>query len=624
MVSKATFLENIRHSLAHLLATAVLKKFPDAKLGIGPTIENGFYYDFLLPRTLAPEDLKEFEKTMRELTKQNLVFEGKKVSAVEAKKIFRNQPFKLDLIKEFAKEEKQLTIYETKSVDPSPRRDDTNPPSRGRSEDNSKSSKLKAKSYFLDLCRGGHVENTSEIPADAFMLDKIAGAYWRGNEKNPQLQRVYGLAFNDKKELDEYLKLREEAEKRDHKILGKKLGLFIFSPEVGPGLPLYMPAGTIIRDEILNYITQLKKVRNYSFVWTPHLAKKALYVKSGHLGKYDAMLPAIKADGEELIIKPMNCPHHFEIYNSKPRSYRDLPLRIAENATDYRNEKSGELNGLFRVRSLTQDDTHHIVRHDQIASEIDIILGLTKEAYEKFGFKNYRVDISTWDPKQPKKYFGAKKLWDEAESALVAGAKRWGAQYEVVPGEAAFYGPKIDVRVEDVLGRSWQLTTVQLDYNQPENFNMTYVGEDGKPRRPAVIHAAILGSIDRFMGIVIEHFAGAFPLWLAPVQVTVLPVSEKFSEYGKKVHEALLEAGIRAELGGANESLGKRIRAAEIMKIPYILVVGEKEEKNGTVNVRHYRRGSSFGKPSEDKQEGEVKTEELVEKIKSEIEKRTL
>jgi len=592
-------LDNIRHSLAHLLAAAVLKKFPKAQLGVGPVIENGFYYDFLLPRSLTPADLEEFEKTMRELIKQNLPFSGKKITGAAAKKMFRGQKFKLDLIKQFVKEKQSLTAYAILQ------------PGSGQ-----------AGTIFTDLCRGGHVKNTKEISPDAFKLTKTAGAYWRGDEKKPQLQRIYGLAFSTKKELDEYVKMQEEAEKRDHKILGRQLKLFTFSPLVGSGFPMYMPRGAHVRTAILNYMTQLKVARGYSFVWTPHLAKEELYVKSGHLGKYDSMLPAIQTEDERLVVKPMNCPHHFEIYKSEPHSYRDLPLRIAENTTDYRNEKSGELNGLFRVRSLTQDDTHHIVRHDQIASEIDLILGLTKEVYGTFGFKNYRVDISTWDPKQPKKYFGTEKLWDEAEKALVAGAKRWGAPYEVVPGEAAFYGPKIDVRVEDALGRSWQLTTVQLDYNQPENFDLTYVGEDGKPHRPAVIHAAILGSIDRFMGIVIEHFAGAFPVWLAPVQAVILPVSEKYLAYAKKVFKEMTDGGIRVELGDANETLGKRIRVAEMQKIPYILVVGEKEENNKSVNVRW--RGQPSSARATAGEEGEMKIEKLVEKIGQEIAERVI
>ncbi len=581
-------IDAIRHSLAHLLAAAVLKEFPDAKLGIGPTIDNGFYYDFELSRSLTPDDLKTFEKSMKKMIGGKLPFSGTQVSADEAKELFKTQPFKLELIEEFAKDGKELTIYKTSDV-------------------------------FMDLCRGGHVENTSEISADAFTLERIAGAYWRGDENKPQLQRIYGLAFGTKDELDAYLAMRAEAEKRDHKMLGKKLSLFTFAPEIGSGLPLYMPKGNIVREELLRYITELKKAHGYSFVWTPHLAKKALYMRSGHLGKYDAMLPPIKTDdGEEFVLKPMNCPHHFNIYNAEPKSYKDLPFRIAENATDYRNEKSGELNGLFRVRSLTQDDTHHVIRHDQIASEIDMILGITREIYEKFAFKNFHVEISVRDPKNKEGYFGTDTMWNDAESALIEAAKRWGAPYKIAEGEAAFYGPKIDIRVEDAIGRTWQLTTVQLDYNQPENFDMTYIDDKGQKVRPAVIHAALLGSVDRFMGIIIEQFAGAFPVWLAPVQATILPVGEKFSAYGKKAQEQLVAAGIRAELSEATESLGKRIREAETMKIPYVVVVGEKEEAAGTVNFRDRKAATK------ESEQTEMKLEEFVAHVMKEIADRTL
>ena len=606
MAKKSTLsnIENVRHSLSHLLAAAVLNKFPKAKLGIGPVIENGFYYDFLLPRTLTPDDLKDFEKTMRNFIKQEVPFSGKKITLAEAKKLFKDQPFKLELIKEYAKEKKPITIYTTGEA----------PKKAGPKFLNSIFYILNSKFFFIDLCAGGHVKNTKEINPDAFKLDKIAGAYWRGSEKNPQLQRIYGLAFQTKKELDNYLKLLEEAQKRDHKVLGRRLKLFIFSPEVGPGLPLYTPRGTIIRNEILKYITKLKTDHDYSFVWTPHLAKEALYVKSGHLGKYEAMLPAIQTEDERLIVKPMNCPHHFEIYLSEPRSYRDLPFRIAENATDYRNEKSGELNGLFRVRSLTQDDTHHVVRHDQIISEIDMIFGITKEVYKTFGFKKFRVRVSTRGDKNKEKYFGNDKLWKTAESALLKAVKRWGVPYFVGVGEAAFYGPKIDILVEDVLGREWQLSTIQLDYFQPENFDMTYVNEKGKKARPAVLHVAILGSFDRFFGILIEHFAGAFPLWLSPTQAEIINVGSAQRKYAKEVYEKLAGVGVRAKLSDENLTVSKRIREAEIMKTPYILVVGEKEVASGTVNVRHYRRG----------QEGEVKIEKLSENILAEIKNKTI
>lgn len=549
-------LDQMRHSLSHLLAAAVLKKFPDAKLGIGPVIENGFYYDFELPQSLTPDDLKEFEKTIKEFIKGKLPFSSKTISIKKAQEIFRGQKFKLDLIEEFAKIDKEVSIYYTGDI-------------------------------FFDLCRGGHVKNTGEIPTDAFALTHIAGAYWRGSEKNPQLQRIYGLAFSSKTELEEYLRMLEEAKKRDHKLLGKQLRLFTFSPLVGSGLPLYLPNGMVVREEIFRYITELKREQNYRFVWTPHLAKEDLYRKSGHLGKYDAMLPAIVTDEDErLVIKPMNCPHHFEIFNSEPHSYRNLPYRIAENATDYRNEKSGELNGLLRVRSLTQDDTHHFVRHNQIASEIDMIIGLIERVYKTFGFKNFRARISTRGKENKEKFFGNDVAWDSAEQSLVTAVKRLGLSYFIGEGEAAFYGPKIDILVKDALGREWQLSTVQLDYVQPENFDMTYTSEDGKAERPAVLHVAILGSLDRFFGIIIEHFGGAFPVWLSPVQTRILAVSEKQQQFAEKIFETLKSHGIRAELADANETLGKRIREAELMKIPYILVVGEKEVRNNSVTMR--------------------------------------
>ena len=469
---------------------------------------------------------------------------------------------------------------------------------------------------FSDLCRGGHVKNTSEIPADAFKLDKIAGAYWRGDEKNPMLQRVYGLAFGSKQELDDYLTMRAEAEKRDHKKLGPQLDLFTFSPLVGSGLPLFLPKGFVIKDELEKFIRAEKEKRGYAFVWIPHMAKTALYKKSGHLGKYDAMMPIMKnADGEEYVLKPMNCPHHFEIYNSRPHSYKDLPFRIAENTTVYRNEKSGELSGLTRVKSITQDDTHHMVRHDQIDSEIKMILSLTDEVYKTFGFGDYRVQISVHDPRHPEQYFGDNALWNKSEKILIEAVKMWGRPYVVEEGEAAFYGPKIDIMVKDSIGRTWQLTTIQLDFNQPENFDMQYTDEKGLKARPAVLHVAVLGSTERFMGILIEHFAGAFPLWLAPVQTIVLPVSDKFSAYGKSVQDALVARGIRSELDDANESLGKRIRTAEVMKIPYVIVVGEKEERAGTVN---FRTRSSEEKTTE------MKLGEFIEKLEREIREKTL
>jgi len=549
-------IDAIRHSLSHLLAAAVLKKFSDAKLAIGPTIENGFYYDFLLPRSLTPEDLKEFEKGMRRLLEQNLQFSGKPVTAAEAKRQFKDQPFKLELIEEFSKEGKELTVYKTGEI-------------------------------FFDLCRGGHVKNTREIPTDAFKLDKLAGAYWRGDEKNPMLQRIYGLAFCSREQLDAHLAMRAEAEKRDHKKLGQELDLFTFSELVGAGLPLFLPKGAWILSELTRFIREEKGRLGYTFVTIPHIARAAIYRKSGHLGKYDAMMPLMKdAQGDEYAIKAMNCPHHFEIFNARPHSYRDLPFRIAETTTVYRNEKSGELSGLVRVKSLTQDDTHHVITNDQIASEMEMILGLMDRVYKVFQFHDYRVQVSIRDPKTPEKYFGDDALWKKSEAILIAAVKRWGRPYVVEEGEAAFYGPKIDIMVKDSIGREWQLTTVQLDFSQPENFHLRYTGEDGNEHAPAVIHAAILGSLERFFGILIEHYAGAFPVWLSPVQVVVIPVADRHVASCRKIAKELGLGGIRVRVADSSDTVGYKIRRAEKEKIPYMIVFGDKEKKTKKLQVR--------------------------------------
>jgi threonyl-tRNA synthetase len=578
-------IEHIRHSLAHLLAAAVLKEFPDAKLAIGPVIENGFYYDFELPRSLAPEDLATFEKTMRKLAAGHLPFSGKKVNVQEAKKIFKNQPFKLELIDELEGKGEDISIYETGTV-------------------------------FSDLCRGGHVENTSEIPLDAFKLDKIAGAYWRGDEKNPMLQRIYGLAFGSKQELDDYLAMRAEAEKRDHRKLGKGLDLFTFSEYIGSGLPLYTPRGAFIRLALNNYIEELQSKAGYAQVWTPQIAKAELFKISGHYDKYkDDMFRVVSNySDEEFFLKPMNCPQHTQIYNSQPRSYRDLPLRYTDFAMLYRDEKPGELNGLARVRSFSQDDCHIFCREDQVDQEIDVALEMTKRVMNTFGFK-YRYRLSTRDKNHPEKYLGHPATWDKVEKWAEKIMKRNNIDYFDGPGEAAFYAPKMDLMATDALGREWQLSTVQIDFVQPERFQLSYTDQNGEKKTPVMIHRAIIGSPERFIMILLEHFAGAFPLWLAPTQVAILPVSDKFSGYGKSVHDALLAASIRSELGDANESLGKRIRAAEMMKIPYVIVVGEKEEKAKTVNFR--TRGS-------EEKTAELKLDAFIEKLVTETKEKKL
>jgi threonyl-tRNA synthetase len=424
------------------------------------------------------------------------------------------------------------------------------------------------------------------------------------------LTRIYGLAFETKEELDAYLTQRIEAEKRDHKKIGPAMGLFTFSNLVGPGLPMFLPKGGTIVRELEEFVREEKIKRGYSFVRIPHIAKTALYKKSGHLGKYDAMMPIMKdQEGMEMVLKAMNCPHHFELYNSQPHSYRELPLRFAETTTVYRNEKSGELAGLLRVKALTQDDTHHFVRHDQIESEIEMILGLMSSVYKVFGFSEFLVQISVRDPKNKEKYFGGDELWEKSEKILIEGVKKWGKPYIVEEGEAAFYGPKIDIMVKDAIGRMWQLTTVQLDFNQPENFDMSYVGVDGQKHRPAVLHVAILGSVERFLGVLIEHYAGIFPLWLSPVQVKVIPVRTQHNEYAKKIFEMLKENNIRAEFDDSDINLGTKVRDAKNNKIPYWIVVGDKEIEADKVTLESRDNG----------QLGQMDKEELVKKLLEEI-----
>lgn len=557
-------LDAMRHSCAHVLAQAVMDMFPEAKLGIGPTIEDGFYYDFELPRTLIPEDLPLLEKKMKKILKEDQRFAQKDEPLEQSIEFLRQtgQKYKLDLVEQFKEEGRSITFYE--NVRPSDK-----------------------KPMFVDLCKGNHVERTGQI--GPFKLLKIAGAYWRGDSNNPMLQRIYGTCWSTQTELDAYIKQLEEAKKRDHKLLGKQLGLFAFSPLVGAGFPMFLPKGNTVKRALEKYITKVKENRGYKFVCIPHVAKDELYLKSGHLGKYDAMMPIMETEeGDKLVLKAMNCPHHFELYKAEPHSYKELPLRYAENTAVYRNEKSGEVNGLFRVRCITQDDTHHFVRHEQIEEEIDMILGLTKEIFDKFGFSNFKARVSVRDPEHPEKYFGDDKLWQKAEEKLIASVKKWTDDHFVGEGEAAFYGPKIDIMVEDAIKREWQLTTVQLDFTQPENFDLTYTGEDGKDHRPAVLHVAIFGSVERFLGIIIEHFGGAFPFWLAPVQVQVLPVADKFNDYAQEVAAALKTSEIRVEIDDSADSLGKKIRNAEMMKVPYMLVVGEKEMANKTITARDY------------------------------------
>ena len=583
MENKNEKLHNLRHSLAHLLAAAVLEIYPDTKNTIGPSIEDGFYYDFEFKKAPSVEDLPKIEKKMKEILKSWKEFESEEKTEKEAKEYFKKNEYKVELIEEIIGKGEKITFYKCGD--------------------------------FVDLCRGGHLKNPAkEINPNSFKLDRVAGAYWRGNEKNKMLTRVYGLAFETKEKLDEYIKMRKEAEKRDHKKLGKELSLFTVSDLVGKGLPMYLPKGNIIKTELENFIRKEKEKLGYSFVTIPHIAKRELYIRSGHIGKYDAMMPIMTDEnGEEFVMKAMNCPHHFEIYNTEPHSYRDLPLRIAENTTVYRNEKSGELSGLLRVKNLTQDDTHHFIRTDQIESEIEMIFGLMRKVYKLFGFDDYKVEISTRDNLNKEKYFGDNKIWEKAEEILIKSAKKIGLKYSIEKGEAAFYGPKIDIKIKDSIGREWQLATIQLDFNQPNNFEMDYVGEDGKKHRVVVLHVAILGSLERFIGILIEHYAGVFPLWLSPIQVEIIPISgDKHLDYATEIFKTLKENGVRVELDKSNESLSKKIRNAKIQKIPYLIIIGDKEKgsKKLTVEGRN------------DKKFENISTEEFLAKLKKEIEEK--
>ncbi len=540
-------LENIRHSAAHMLAAAVLELFPGTKLAIGPTIENGFYYDFLFPNgtVISENDLPTIEETMKKIINGHHKFIGRKVTADQAREEEKDQPFKLELINEFAGDGKELTMYES--------------------------------GPFQDLCRGGHVENTKEIPVYGLKLHRVAGAYWRGSEKNPMLTRIYGLLFSSKEELKSYLHQLEEAKKRDHRKLGKELELFTIIDEVGPGLPLFYPKGAILRRLVENYITEEQEKRGYVPIWIPHITKGKLYEISGHLDKYDAMYTPMSIDEENYYLKPMNCPHFMMLYRSLPHSYKELPLRYTCTTTNYRYEKSGELSGLTRVRALTQDDCHVFCEPTQIETEISVMLDMIREVYKTFTFDNFYVRVSLHDPKNKQKYLGGDDVWQLAEEALRNVVKATGWKYVEEEGEAAFYGPKLDFMVKDVIGREWQLSTIQLDFNLPQRFDLEYATKEGVKAKPVVIHRAVLGSTERFLGIMIEHFAGAFPVWLSPVQVHLLPVSVKHLDGARQIAVELQNNGIRIAIDEADETVGKKVRNAVGQKTPYILVVGDKE-----------------------------------------------
>ncbi|TSC55195.1 MAG: threonyl-tRNA synthetase [Parcubacteria group bacterium LiPW_30] len=570
-------LQNLRHSLAHLLAAAIKELYPDALPAIGPAIENGFYYDFEFKTPISDADLPKIEKEMRKILKGWKEFEGHEVSEAEATEAFSGNPYKLELINEINQRGEKLTLY--------------------------------ASGNFTDLCRGGHVDDAKKINGDAFALTHTAGAYWRGNEKNKMLTRIYGLAFTTKEELDSYIVMQEEAKKRDHRKLGKELELFTLIDEVGAGLPLFYPKGAILRRLIEGYITEEQEKRGYLPIWIPHITKGKLYEISGHLDKYDAMYSPMKVDEIDYYLKPMNCPHFMMLYKSLPHSYRELPLRYTSTTTNYRYEKSGELSGLTRVRSLTQDDCHVFCESDQIETEISTMAEMIGETYKAFGFKDFWVRISLRDSKNKGKYLGDDAVWEKAENALrsVIGSTGW--NYKEAENEAAFYGPKLDFMFKDVLGREWQLSTIQLDFNLPKKFDLEYTDKEGKKSQPVVIHRAILGSTERFMGILIEHYGGAFPLWLSPVQIVVIPIGEKQEEYAQNINRLLKEAGIRTEIDSTNETLGKKIRNAKTSKTPYFLVIGDKEMENNTATLESRDAG----------QVGAFSAEEIIQKLQKEI-----
>ena len=573
--------KNTRHSLSHLLAAVVLKKFPDAKLGIGPIIENGFYYDFLFPRSLTPEDLKDFEKEIKKLISQKLPFTGKKITTAEAKKIFKDQPFKLELIDEYAKEKRPLSIYKTGDV-------------------------------FIDFCAGGHVKNSSEIDTDSFKLTSIAGVYWRGNEKNPQLQRIYGVAFESKKELEEYLKMMEEAEQCDHRVLNDRLEFFMISEEVGKGLPLWLPKGYEILHKLEDYMYNIEKRNGYSHVLTPILAREDLYKKSGHLVHYkDDMYAPITIENKKYYLKPMNCPHHHEIYKHHKRSYRELPLRIAEFGNVHRFERSGVLSGLMRVRGFIQNDSHIYTNEENLEKEIIAVLKLQKKVYDDFGIKDYWYRLSLPDFKNKEKFgdIKNKKIWQNGSNVLKRALKDTGQKFVEAIGEASFYGPKIDIQAKDIHGKEDTVATIQVDYYSSPRFNLFYTDTDGAEKHVIIIHRAIMGSFERFFAFLVEKTCGNLPLWLAPVQVRILAVSVKQKPCAEKLLTELQENNISAELAPTNETIGKRIRGAELEKIPYILVVGDKEEKNGSVAVRQRGRGDL----------GTKKLSNFLQKIQKEI-----
>ncbi|MCX6382463.1 MAG: threonine--tRNA ligase [Armatimonadetes bacterium] len=561
-------LYKVRHSAAHLLAQAVGELYPGVKYAIGPPIEDGFYYDFDLPEPLGEGDFERIEAKMREFATQDLALERSELSREEAKVLLANlgQPYKVELIDDIPDEE-AISFY--------------------RQGD------------WADLCRGPHVPSTGHLKH--FKLLHTAGAYWRGSEKNKMLTRIYGTAWESQADLDDYLNRLEEAKKRDHRVLGRELGLFMFSQDVGAGLPLWLPKGAMLRDTLVDFMKNEQLKRGYLPVVTPHIGNKRLYMKSGHLKNYNTKIfPLMEgSEDETYVLKPMNCPHHIMIYANELRSYRDLPVRLAEFGTVYRYEQTGELTGMLRVRGFTHDDSHLFVTPEQLEDEFRYVIDLMLFTLKRLGLHDYRVRVGVRDPKDDK-YIGSDENWEAAQRAIINSVESLGMDYEISVGDAAFYGPKLDLMVRDALRREWQMGTVQVDYNLPERFELEYVGEDGQRHRPIMIHRAPFGSLDRMIGLLVEHYAGAFPFWLAPQQVSLIPIADRHVGYAKEVQERLRVAGFRAATDGRNEKMGKRIREAEMQKVPVMLVMGDRDIENGTVSVRRRGEGDLGAKTVEE------------------------
>ena len=568
-------LEVFRHSSAHLMAAAVLELFPETKLGHGPPTESGFFYDFYRPTPFTPEDLEKIEKKMQELVEKDIPYAREFLPHKEGLERFQSEGdfMKCHFIEQFTAPDEKISLYRT--------------------------------GKFVDFCRGPHIPSTGKIKA--FKLLNIAGAYWLGDEKNPQLQRIYGTSFYTRKELDDYLHKLEEAKRRDHRVLGKQLDLFSIQELAGPGLIFWHPKGGIVRKTMEDWLRDEYLKRGYSLVYTPHVARVDLWKVSGHEGYYaQNMFTPMELDDADYRIKPMNCPFHILIYKDQLRSYRDLPVRLGELGTVYRYERSGVMHGLMRVRGFTQDDAHIFCTPEQIEDEVVGCMDFALAVLNTFGFNEYQVELSTWDPKDRKNFLGTDEQWELANRSLENALRRRNVPYKIIPGEAAFYGPKIDVKLVDAIGRLWQLSTIQFDFNLPQRFALEYVGEDGQRHQPLMVHRALWGSVERFFGVLIEHYAGAFPLWLSPVQVVVVPISERHHDYAEKVETQLRDAGVRVHVDSRNEKMNAKIREHALQKVPYILVVGDKEAQAGAVNVR------TRGKEKTD----DMAASEFVEKIR--------